>query len=69
MALAFLNENSDGMPRWLDISLADLKLSPTMTYNFTEAFEMKTTFVITKNKQFKVSVNPHGVQLYVVKQL
>ncbi|XP_061169448.1 alpha-galactosidase A-like [Saccostrea echinata] len=66
-ALAFLNENSDGMPRYLKVSLEDMKLSPTRPYNFTEAFEMKIHFIIAKEDHLEMYVNPHGVQLFIAK--
>lgn len=67
-AVAFLNENSDGMPRFLRFSLVDLKLTSS-TYNFTEAFDMKTNILVTRQRPLKIKVNPHGINLYIAKEM
>lgn len=61
-------QNSDGMPRFLSFSLVDLKLTSS-TYNFTEAFDMKTNILVTRQRPLKIKVNPHGINLYIAKEM
>nr|XP_022293640.1 alpha-N-acetylgalactosaminidase-like [Crassostrea virginica] len=68
IAMAFLNENSDGTPRFLSFSLVDLKLTSS-TYNFTEAFDMKISSLVTEQKPLEMYVNPHGIQLFVAREI
>lgn len=68
IAMAFLNENSDGTPRFLNFSLVDLKLTSS-TYNFTEAFDMKISSLVTEQKPLEMYVNPHGIQLFVAREI
>lgn len=48
--------------------MVDLKLTSS-TYNFTEAFDMKTNILVTRQRPLKIKVNPHGINLYIAKEM
>lgn len=62
-AIAFVNFNTDGVPRKLSLKLNYLNLTEPAGYKFTEVFDGKFLGVYSPNSKFNTSVDPTGIYM------
>ncbi|XP_036360764.1 alpha-N-acetylgalactosaminidase isoform X1 [Octopus sinensis] len=62
-AFAFVNFNTNGVPKKIDLSLKYLNLTEHAGYKLTEVFDGKFLGVYSPSSNFKASVNPTGIYM------